>query len=530
MAAGAALGQAAAARLGQHVLAAGPHSFLVCNDAGVNFERAARRETQAAQAAALPPCRTLSGGSPGSALRPFRSIVVKRLGVRPLGGRDDEVAIPRQQASGCLRAAPVPQAAPVEAAVPQRKRRRLLQQQGMTRGRLAAAGLVATSSRSSPESSDSEDHDLLRPRPRNAAPKPLARPVASASGQKPSRREDPALAGFASLPAAERLRRFWRFVVEACRGAASSNRFCREYEFGGILPFIGDVSAVLREIIIPLHCDLGEQLWRVMVVVWLGGGGPGFATYRHLVQGLPLQGEACPPEARLPELRDRARDVAGMYRHLERLADRHGRSAVLSGDGRSVQFRFERQQGLEVLRSWRRCVEDLVGMCGGTHEGLESLGTRRIYQHFVQYPWIGELTVKEIFCYLYHGHPRAVNVNEFVPVGSGAQRGAQLVLGLKQPRAADWHKELLNMIETIPEDLSIELNQAMRARLLTCDFGDDHRVPGVRQQLASGQPTAGDVEVCMCFFMNFLRAEHRGSAPQGWKMLERHRWSRPSMT
>jgi len=342
------------------------------------------------------------------------------------------------------------------------------------------------------------------------------------------KKPDAALEVFARKPLDERLRQFWGFVVEAVRGESSSEELCRRYELGGILPFIADVSTVIREILIPHHHDLGEQLWRVLVVVWLGGGGPGFATFRHVTRGSPLQGEHCPSAARLPALGDERQDVVAMYEHLAGLAERHGRGAVLSGDGQSVKFRFDGKQGVEVLRSWRRCARELVGLAGGTREGLQALGTMRIYEHFKAFPWLGCLTIKEIFCYLYPAHPCSIDVNVYVPVGSGAQRGGQAVLGLRDVGGVDWHKEFLNMARSVPDGLAQQLTEAIRARSSSCPFADDDRVPGVRQQVASGRPTAGDVEVCMCFFMNYLRAKHQGSVPKGWTMLQRSLWSETS--
>lgn len=337
-------------------------------------------------------------------------------------------------------------------------------------------------------------------------------------------KEHQAFLDFSKLPAERRLREFWSFMVEAVKGVTSDEPFCREYEFGGILPFIADVRTVIEKVLIPFHDDVGEQLWRVMVVVWLGGGGPGFCTYRHVVDGVPMLGASCEQRARLPPLRADV-DVTDMFEHLKALAEKHGRHQVLSGDGQHVQFRFGRQQGVEMLRRWRRCALELAQSAKNTREGFDALGPRAIFEHLTACPGIGNLAAKEVFCYLYAAYPRSFDVNSFVPVGAGAERGGRLVLGLSaEDKGVVWHDEFRQMCRDIPQDLSVSLATAIRTRARTCSYGDDPRVPGVRQQLELCTATAADVEVCMCFFMNFLKAKMRGTAPRGWRMLARSLW------
>ena len=75
------------------------------------------------------------------------------------------------------------------------------------------------------------------------------------------------------------------------------------------MPFICDVRAVARDVLVPFHDDIGEQVWRVLVVVWLGAGGPGFQTWVVTVwaQKLFKDAQASPsfithPQSALPAL------------------------------------------------------------------------------------------------------------------------------------------------------------------------------------------------------------------------------------
>lgn len=351
---------------------------------------------------------------------------------------------------------------------------------------------------------------------------PVALNVHVVRRERAPKRLDPALEAFVVRPPEARIRCFWDFVIQAVRGEGAEETLCQEYILGGILPLIGDVATVMKEVLIPWHGDVGEQFWRTMVVVWLGAGGPGFQSFRHITDGTLLCGEECPKADRLPNLNSTS-DVDRVYAHLRRIAEKHGRSKVLSGDGRCVCFRFSETQGIGVLRAWRQCVRKIVAGAGGTLEGLAALGPVAIAEHLRSAPWFGDLAAKELFCYLYPAHPTSFDVEVFLPVGAGAIRGGKAVLGISDD-AADWHDLFRRMAATIPADLGARLSDAIRARAVHCPFRDDQRVPGAAQQLARARATAADVEVCMCFFMNFLKAKHRGSAPASWAMLKRSCW------
>jgi len=353
-------------------------------------------------------------------------------------------------------------------------------------------------------------------------PAKVAMPQKDFKKKRVQAKENPAFTEFSQRPVEDRVREFWKFMIEAVKGPESDYPWCREYELGGILPFIGDVRTVIEKVLIRYHDDIGEQLWRVMVVVWLGGGGPGFTTFRHIADGEPMLNTACEEKARLPKLRSDV-DVTGMFEHLQSLAEQHGRSEVLSGDGQYVQFRFGHAQGIALLRSWRACARTLADKAGDTREGFEALSTKAIFDHLRECQGIGNLAAKEIFCYLHAAYPQSVNVDTFVPVGAGAERGGRLVLG-QRPEGTEWHDEFRRMCVDIPKDLSTELGEAIRARSLSCSFRDDQHVPGVTKQLEVCTANAGDVEVCMCFFMNYLKAKMRGTPPRGWRMLARSLW------
>jgi len=342
-------------------------------------------------------------------------------------------------------------------------------------------------------------------------------------GKKKRKRPDPALENFSERPRTERIRCFWEFMIEAVKGPNSEEPFCREYVLGGILPFIADVKTVAQEVLIPYHDNLAEQLWRVAVVVWLGAGGPGLQTFRHITQGTELCGEAAAEDLRLPSIFSE-NDVDRVYEHLRRLKEAHGRSAVLSGDGQSVKFRFSNAQGVAVLRSWRQCIQHLVSKVGGSPWQLARLGPEALNELLTSAISLGTLAAKELFAYLYLAHPVAFDVDKFIPVGSGAERGGRAVLGHAPDAKVDWSREFSRMVEEIPVDLGKKLKMAIQERAASCPFRNDARLPGAVSQLREGRATAADVEVCMCFFMNFLRAKYSGVAPAGWQMLLRRLW------
>lgn len=344
-------------------------------------------------------------------------------------------------------------------------------------------------------------------------------PAAKAKEKK----KDAALDAFKRLPHCARIQSFWSFVIQAVKGVTSNDPLCRDYALGGLLPFIGDVNTVAKEVLIPCRRDLGEQLWRVLVVVWLGAGGPGFRTFRHITSEARLCGQVCPLEARLPEL-NAEEDVLVMYEHIAKMSSTYGRDAVFSGDGQAVKFRLSSTQGIDVLRAWRRCAQDLYTKSCGTRAGLEQLGAKSIARFLKAVPFMGSLAIKEVFCYLYLAHPIAFDVDDYVPVGSGAAVGGRAVLGIPEKARVDWHAQFLEMAQGIPATLKSNLAEAIQERTKQCDLVSQPGVPGVRQQLQDARVTAGDIEVCMCLFMNYLRAKHRGCVPRGWHMLKRSHW------
>ena len=56
----------------------------------------------------------------------------------------------------------------------------------------------------------------------------------------------------------------------------------------GTALLLPDVVEVAQCVMLRRPGDIAEQLWRAVVVVCLGCGGPGMATYEHIAEGTPV--------------------------------------------------------------------------------------------------------------------------------------------------------------------------------------------------------------------------------------------------
>merc|ERR1719410_2114694 len=205
------------------------------------------------------------------------------------------------------------------------------------------------------------------------------------SAPRPNKVKVPAPDNWKDAPQNEKNSHFWTFVLEAVRGTSSAEALCREVEFGGLAAFLPDVMQVAKFILVPYQDQLLEQLWRCMVVVWLGVGGPGFASYKYITGQGTLLDKFCPLEAQLPpgDAALRTADLEPMYEHLASIAKANKPTTVLSGDGRQSKCRFAENHGLPVLQAFRNSIWDLVDLATAKGQtlrlGLESLGPRGIH-------------------------------------------------------------------------------------------------------------------------------------------------------
>lgn len=339
-----------------------------------------------------------------------------------------------------------------------------------------------------------------------------------------SKAKVPAPDNWKDSPQKEKNQHFWNFVLEAVRGVTSEEPLCREVEFGGLSAFLPDVMQVAKWILVPYRDQLLEQLWRCMVIVWLGVGGPGFASYKYVTAQGTLLGKSCPSDAMLPPA-DAALGTANlepMYAHLASIARANKPTTVLSGDGRQSKCRFAEVQGLPVLEAFRDAVCDLARLATDGGEplpaGLERLGPKGIYNQLKQYKMLGNLAIKEFYCYMTIALPSAFDTDRFVPFGGGAKHGIELLQG-EGVKVDDGTWALLQHLKADTETAALIERAAMARRGALPK--PVRALPGYDAKRM--RPGTLDVEVCACWFQGYLRAKE-GNVPKNWKAFRREFW------
>jgi len=315
-----------------------------------------------------------------------------------------------------------------------------------------------------------------------------------------------------------RLLDFWRFVANALLGAQSEDILCRTFRLGGSIDNIGDVAFTRDEIIAHFlqRGDLQSAVWHCFLIIWLGAGGPQQQTYCWL-RDMDLA---------LPYVDTDAKVLHNLYVRVEQRVQQLGASAVFHGDSRAVRFRLDaQQQGERVLHDWHAAVPGIARVLeDGVHSPQE-------FDRMLQSVYfVGELTAKEAFVYLYYARPQVADTTRHVPVGDGARLGARLVMsgehnrlhrasavsGTDCPVAAvartrDWALRSLTLLREACWDYQ-------RAAPHRCDPVRNARV--ARQELLD----LADVEVMLCYYGNYskMRARFGGAAPplsicpRGW--------------
>ena len=176
-----------------------------------------------------------------------------------------------------------------------------------------------------------------------------AAPQAGGRGRA-SPRPRPARALASSAPPElepEDSRPFWEFVTQALLGAEATDAVCRTFELGGTIDSLGDVAFVREEITAHFLAgqDLHSVIWHVLLICWLGGGGPRHQTYLWLRKiGLASKYIA-------------GAGVAELYRRVLERTAKLGWAAVFHGDSTAVRFRLDTKlQGEALLSEWHEAV------------------------------------------------------------------------------------------------------------------------------------------------------------------------------
>eukprot|EP00927_Polykrikos_kofoidii_P001451 TRINITY_DN10545_c0_g2_i1.p1 TRINITY_DN10545_c0_g2~~TRINITY_DN10545_c0_g2_i1.p1 ORF type:complete len:527 (-),score=86.31 TRINITY_DN10545_c0_g2_i1:214-1794(-) len=209
---------------------------------------------------------------------------------------------------------------------------------------------------------------------------------------------------------------FWWFLGQAILGRHAEDAICREFELGGTIDCLGDVAFVRDEIVAPFleeQNDMLSVVWHILLVAWLGAGGPNQETYKWL-RDQQLARRYLDTDLEL---------VSQLYKSVERRAEEIGAGNVFHGDSRAVKWRLcEQQQGEAVLAAWYKSVPRITS----------ALNSETTPEHFEQVlrqvRHVGELTAKELFVLLHYARPRVADTRLHVPVGPGARAGAQVVL------------------------------------------------------------------------------------------------------
>ena len=175
-----------------------------------------------------------------------------------------------------------------------------------------------------------------------------------------------------------------------------------------------------REYVSAKQLDKRNELWAAILMIWLGTGGVGAATFKHLVGETLHPDWPCLPAFLMPFSVVDTKTLEDVYAHVCLLSARYGQDRIFAGDGTYVKFRLGPKQGLRLLQAMHLCVKEFP---------LErNLSPMEAKAHFKQKKFFGfgDLALKELWCYgasfdcFDPGEP---------PFGTGALRGAALVLG-----------------------------------------------------------------------------------------------------
>ena len=186
------------------------------------------------------------------------------------------------------------------------------------------------------------------------------------------------------------------------------------------------------------------------------------------------------------------------------------------------------KQGLKVVMDWRKCMSELVEKVGlGTHNSydeweaaLRHLGPQGLDGHFRACSFFGDLSIKEMFCYLLPLFPGAVDPDIHVPWGGGARNGTEL-LGID----TDLHGGARQLIDRIPPHMEVRLRSAVSEQIQQLPQ-DVKGLPGYQLQLARPINTL-DVESCCCWSQAYVRITSNGKQlkpPAGWAGFRRRLW------
>eukprot|EP00746_Dinoflagellata_sp_MGD_P059604 gnl/MRDRNA2_/MRDRNA2_254118_c0_seq1.p1 gnl/MRDRNA2_/MRDRNA2_254118_c0~~gnl/MRDRNA2_/MRDRNA2_254118_c0_seq1.p1 ORF type:complete len:228 (+),score=39.91 gnl/MRDRNA2_/MRDRNA2_254118_c0_seq1:331-1014(+) len=130
--------------------------------------------------------------------------------------------------------------------------------------------------------------------------------------------------GAKGLSRADGLALFHAFLYEVIKGPRSQDPLLNLHALGGLCLFAVDSIKVVEEFW-PVRKDAKQLVWRLLFVVWLGAGGPNFATYAEMsAKGL------------IPEPEDKA-GMRVFYRAIEQLVKDRGVRKVFGGDSLFVR-------------------------------------------------------------------------------------------------------------------------------------------------------------------------------------------------
>jgi len=345
-----------------------------------------------------------------------------------------------------------------------------------------------------------------------------------------------------------RLERFWLFMAQALRGAASEDNVCKTFELGGSIDCIGDVAFTRDEITARFlkQRDLPSVVWHILLICWLGAGGPQQETYRWL-RSEKLACKYADTDAAL---------VAEMYKAVECRVRERGLQNVFHGDSRCVRWRLDpRQQGEPVLLEWFRAVPMIVAKLE------EGISPQKLEAALRSVHFIGELTAKELYVHLHYARPEVADTMLHCPVGGGARAGAELVLfgDLEGGQARAPKRKQESLLEA-PADPPASLQerscpsnssgpaaaQAVKALKEIAGFvgwAQEH-VPCLKDACCEYRRSAGhrndplrncrlvrrqlldiaDVEVMLCYYKNYAKLKGRfgegpipnTATPRGW--------------
>lgn len=324
---------------------------------------------------------------------------------------------------------------------------------------------------------------------------------------------------------------FFRFLKETAL-KTSADPIINGYELGGIASLLPDVQMVCKKIL-TRPWQIEDKFWHVLLVAWLGSGGPAFKTYLHCNGEVDLFHAACPEEARLPTLQQ---PVSCFYNHLAGFLstdlgpgqEKVTPKRILSGDGRYAYGRFGDMQGEPLLQDWQAKLNDLM-----REEHWQSFGPQKIDKFLQRAHGMAPLSLKEISCYMQPLLPVAFDANDFVEYGDGAVSGASMIFGRNftknESDKREIHRRTVDLVRRVPEDIARDISAAVKARLRELPPACQN-LPGIAQRLQAEPKNtidALDLEIAYCWCQGYLRARHVDGSlrPPKWAAFGKSVWA-----